>query len=919
VTESKLIQAKDYSTKSQRYEELLQEGIEWIQKFSGNQWTDYNFHDPGITFLEQICFALTDLGYKSNFPIEDILFVGKDKFDLESKNLLYAPFKILPSSPLTPSDFRKLILDQIENIQNAWVFPEKDDLQNMDGLYHVKVQLSDSLNQNQIEKTLIKVDALVMQHRALATDFFPATSLKKDEIKFEGDIILDSFAVGEQVLAEIYLNIEQNISNSPTFFDYSELEAMGQSVQELYTGPLTQRGFLRDVDHSEKTSEIYISELKEIIYGVEGVQAVENLVFFKNGIKVFDNYIAFDNDSYPSLIPISESFLNNELEGIRFVRNETSYKIDQIILQQIYDSISVKEKATYHDKFENKLNTLKGRFSQKEFEKYFSIMRELPSLYGLKEDELPSKSSNLRKAQAHQLRAFLLLFDQLMANHISQLAHLRNFFSVDVNQTQTLFYQVPTDVPEIAKIIGSKSKVYQSYLGKSVESRNDFFKRKNKILDHLMARFGETCDTTLLGKIYSLFKEKATDEEIQHHALEAKIGYATSLLDLGYARIQSFDYTQKRNDVSNLSGIERRLKLKLNIQKNISDSVVQFLSKEAKLKKTDDVWRKKKISIEDGPQLEILALPNSAYDNNNIHFHLNNNNAFRFLFLNGIKAKHYTIVKSKKVFCLLFKGIDGYPPAQIFRAENKQECLLKKNEAIEKIKHFNLLSEGFYMEENLLLRPRQQKKQTLFIFDENKKHFMKSHNSAEMENLKEMLRDFSILAVDKKNYNVVKKTNGKRYEIILYDLLNKPLFRSCDTFAKEEHAKEAIPLMIQFFKEKIIGDEMEQHSEMVFLNDISNKFPNAFNYSNHINFILPNWPFRFQNKEFKTLIYSTIHEFIPAHLTFDIFYLNINQMNQFEQTYSKWMVLKQTKRESEIDSKSLQIIQMLLSYKRDGN
>ena len=33
------------------YDSLLSEGISLIQRFSGNKWTDYNFHDPGITFL----------------------------------------------------------------------------------------------------------------------------------------------------------------------------------------------------------------------------------------------------------------------------------------------------------------------------------------------------------------------------------------------------------------------------------------------------------------------------------------------------------------------------------------------------------------------------------------------------------------------------------------------------------------------------------------------------------------------------------------------------------------------------------------------------------------------------------------------------------------------------------------------------
>ena len=61
-----------YPTKSQRYDELLNEGISLIQKFSGDKWTDYNYHDPGITILEQLCYAITDIGYKTNFNIQDI-------------------------------------------------------------------------------------------------------------------------------------------------------------------------------------------------------------------------------------------------------------------------------------------------------------------------------------------------------------------------------------------------------------------------------------------------------------------------------------------------------------------------------------------------------------------------------------------------------------------------------------------------------------------------------------------------------------------------------------------------------------------------------------------------------------------------------------------------------------------------------
>lgn len=911
------IKAETYTTKSQRYDELLKEGIEWIQKFSGNQWTDYNYHDPGITFLEQLCFALTDLGYKTNFPIEDILFIGKDNFDLEENNLFYPPHKILPSNPLTASDYRKLILDKINNIQNAWVFPENDNLQNIAGLHHVKVQLNDNLNSEQIQQAHKQVNELIMEHRTLCTDFYPVTSLKKNEIKFHGNITLDSFVVGEKVLANIFLKIEQSISNKPKFYNYTELEENGYDVNKLYTGPLTQKGFLKDVDFSDKTNEIYISELKEIMYSIEGVQEIENLVFFKNGIQIFDDYIAFEKDSYPSLISHDEAFFDDELEGIQFYRNDSIYKIDKIIFQQTYDALAVEEKKLHHQNFSNPLNTFKGRFTQDDFESYYSIMRELPSIYGLREDELPSKSSDLRKAQVKQLKAYLLIFDQFMANHISQVTNIRTLFSVDNENNRTQFNQIPVDVPEIETIIGSDLSAYQAYLDKNVESRSEFFERKNTILDHMIARFGESFNTSLLGKIYALHNDDASEMDIEQYCLNIKINYAQRLRELGYSRAKSFDYTKKRRDDTNLSGIEKRLKLKLGIQKNISDSIVSFFTNKAQLLESKEVWEKKTLSIEEGPQLEVLALPVQAYKEEDIRFYLNNVNAFKFLFLNGTKLKNYTIVKTSNECFLLFKGIESQPPALLYSAKSEEKCTEKKVQAIQKIKEFNALSEGFYMIENILLRPNAQKKFTLYIQDENHKRVMESYYTSYGEIKPELFSDFSILAVDKKNYNVVKQTNTNKFEIVLYDLLNKPLFKSCTAYDKEVFAKEAIPLMIQFFGKLAMEDQIKDFSEVVAINDLSNKFPNDFNYSNELNFIFPDWPSRFQNKEFKNHIIQVLNENIPAHLNFKVHYLTINQINQFEEAYTQWTSLKRSKPSKELDSKSLQIIQMLLSYKKD--
>ena len=49
------------------YEFLRQEGLKYIEALASDIWTDYNSHDPGITILEMLCYAITDLGLRTNF------------------------------------------------------------------------------------------------------------------------------------------------------------------------------------------------------------------------------------------------------------------------------------------------------------------------------------------------------------------------------------------------------------------------------------------------------------------------------------------------------------------------------------------------------------------------------------------------------------------------------------------------------------------------------------------------------------------------------------------------------------------------------------------------------------------------------------------------------------------------------------
>lgn len=149
----------------------------------------------------------------------------------------------------------------------------------------------------------------------------------------------------------------------------------------------------------------------------------------------------------------------------------------------------------------------------------------------------------------------------------------------------------------------------------------------------------------------------------------------------------------------------------------------------------------------------------------------------------------------------------------------------------------------------------------------------------------------------------------------MYDLFNEPILKSEQHFDSIASAEEEKTRIIAYFSVKRASNyDVNSFSDIVTTKNESNNFPNDFNYSNHINFIFPDWPVRFQNNAFKNLIFESIDEFIPAHLSYTIYYLNFQSLEVFESVYFKWLNYKQKGNLENLEKQSLQLIQLISSY-----
>lgn len=109
---------------AQDFELLREEGLKHVQGLASELWTDYNTHDPGITILEALCYAITELGYRTGFDIRNLLADENGRIDRDQT--FFSAKSILTSAPLTIEDYRKLLVD-IVGVKNAFLYPYRDE------------------------------------------------------------------------------------------------------------------------------------------------------------------------------------------------------------------------------------------------------------------------------------------------------------------------------------------------------------------------------------------------------------------------------------------------------------------------------------------------------------------------------------------------------------------------------------------------------------------------------------------------------------------------------------------------------------------------------------------------------------------------------------------------------------------------
>jgi hypothetical protein len=954
MTESLSIRKEEGRPPAEDYAFLRRKGIEMIQDLCGKSWTDYNAHDPGITLLEAYCYALTELAYRVSFDMKDILATRRSERE-DWTGIFYTPDRILPCNPVTIADYRKLVAD-IAGIRNVWM--EKSDdyevpiylgqgregyeltyeaghgivLLPLKGLYRVLVEFEeDVIREKREEEVLRHVREKLHRHRNLGEDFVSVASIEYEPFALEAEIkVREGFDI-DLITARIYQAVRNLFSPAINFYTPDQLRERGYPIEQLFEGPVLNHGFIDTVELEDSAiTEVQLSDIVGRITAIEGVIAIEKLSIPRDAGSPFPDFTEWlghirDRQKTPRL--------DTEASGISFVRNGDRHrtaaekKADPARVKALLNYLLAGDQKVKLKTYEREWEPSAGEYM--ELEEYYPFQRSLPACYKMEEKYLTSGGElDDEKRQVLRLRGFLFLFEQVLANSLSQLAHVRELFSFDAAVQSTYFTQIPKEINDWQALF-AHLPAYEKHAAELLESDMVRLKRRNELLDHLLGRLGEGM-SEYEGAGLSSGKEGA------EKAIRDKIAFLQDAVALSNYRGKAFDYTRPEGawDTDNVAGCKKRVCRLLGMPGYQRTAIASDALSVGEVHHENGMVRFV-VRLSDPADRQRLLLQSIEYESRR-----EAEAALDFLLEQGGDRRLYEFDPrhEKSSYHLVRLTAEGEREIVASGHFHHREEMERHFERLMEVLLEFAGSENFHLVEHILLRPRidarggvgrvrhavidkervallpvpeegqavvadpgdlpeqppyrfkmvqgagpeREEWRLSLVNTEGEEIFFVQESFAFYKHLTRRIEHLRRLAAELDNYSIERVADG--YFMFNLNDGGRRLAEGKKKYKEEARAKEEVDRLVRFFTYDRAASATRAAGE-----DFDN-LAALDPYSFHVTVVLPSWPARFRDPGFRHLLEKTLFLEIPAHIYPRIYWVGHQSMRRFEEAYKLWLV-----------------------------
>lgn len=709
------------------FDALRATGIALLQQLCGKTWTDYNLHDPGVTVLEQLCYGLTDLAYRSDFAPQDYLAEPNGRIDYAAQ-ALFKPEEILPVEPVTEKDYRKIIYDAVPQIDDLWLERVAAENGKPHGLYALRVMLDETFAQTATAELRAQVQQHIREtfnaHRNLGEDLEEVAIIETRPYFLTGEIELEGFCNPAEVYARIFFACERCIASGFYVYRYEDVFAHNPSLEQLFLGPLTRHGYIDSERIFSSQRTVTLVDLIGLIQQIEGVRQVHELGLANADGQAVES-LSFDATA--AVCPRLQFPGSSEQDFLQLVfgRNagaeigpdDTEAHLMQKekqanLLSEARDELTQLQfgfRAFRHSRqtFAQFLPLPEGQY--RDLAEYHSIQHHFPAIYAINRHGVPDSAPAKRKAEANQLKAYLYLPEQLMANYLQGLQEMRRLYSLDDGLDQSYFSQYIDDdsLPNIEKLYARNKEKTEAEIAAIQQQHDNFFSRRSRALDYMLAVYGEEFTQKSLRR-FSYEKEADRPKWL----IEKKLEFLKNIVDISARRATGFDYLRPAWDTGNIAGLQRKVGVLLGLREIGCFRWLSGVLQQRKLRLLPDriFERSVRVMEESAAAMPVVRSDDMPAKENPAEepAHLLNDVAIgESLVRKGTDIASYILIPEEdERVAVCFKRHKNERPWRLATAPDYDKAQACARYISRELTDLNAASEGLHIVEHVLLRPR---------------------------------------------------------------------------------------------------------------------------------------------------------------------------------------------------------------------
>lgn len=423
--EEKHLYIEQIDAEKDLYANLQQKTLNELQRLSGEVWTDYNTHDPGVTIADIANYALTEIDYKLGFKLQDYLTDAKGHFTPEQYGLFLSE-QVYPTTPVTTDDYRKILLAEIPQLDNVDVIVH-DKAQ---GTYDIKLYLSPFFKSS--DDIAKRVRKLYHAHRNICENLHEISFPQLTELDFHSELDIHPGVDATSVVVQIYWHIIYYLSGSIRM-EYQDRQLNSDLPLEVWMDGTHTNS--RVIIPRQKETE---QELYNILTHVEGVKSFKTCYLVKKNKRNFpasgktkNETVSDFKDGYSIFIPRYQNELNIKIciEGTPMSVNMERF-IEE--LQALYFSEkSNRLHPTTKDNSPGYSRSLIPVGTFRDIYAHRSIIKDFPECYRIEMNKEASPNGSIRGS----FEAYLQFFDWIIQRGLQEAGSLKDLLSITPDST----------------------------------------------------------------------------------------------------------------------------------------------------------------------------------------------------------------------------------------------------------------------------------------------------------------------------------------------------------------------------------------------------------------------------------------------------------------------------------------------------